>query len=100
MNHDSILLKIFFNKENKIIGGKVARIKRIFPNILSYLNKRYPDSFSLKEIILICKQNNIDIKLHTKDYYSTMNTLEIKPYEGHIQDDTNIDNYLMSVIDN
>lgn len=29
-----------------------------------------------------------------------MTTLEIKPYEGHIQDDTNIDNYLMSVIDN
>lgn len=40
MNHDNILLKIFFNKENKIIGGKVARIKRIFPNILNKLTRR------------------------------------------------------------
>lgn len=52
MNHDNILLRIFFNKENKIIGGKVARLKRKFPNILSYLNKRYYDSFSLKETLI------------------------------------------------
>ena len=63
MNHDSILLKIFFNKENKIIGGKVARIKRIFPNILSYLNKRYPDSFSLKETLIRMKYH---IDVHPK----------------------------------
>lgn len=55
MNHDNILLKIFFNKENKIIGGKVARLKRKFPNILSYLNKRYHDSFSLKETLIRMK---------------------------------------------
>lgn len=58
MNHNSILLKIFFNKENNIIGGKVARLRRKFPNILSYLNKRYPDSFSLKESINKRIQNN------------------------------------------
>lgn len=63
MNHDSILLKIFFNKENKIIGGKVARIKKIFPNILSYLNKRYPDSFSLKETLIRMKYH---IDVHPK----------------------------------
>lgn len=63
MNHDNILLKIFFNKENKIIGGKVARIKRIFPNILSYLNKRYPDSFSLKETLIRMKYH---IDVHPK----------------------------------
>ena len=63
MNHDSILLKIFFNKENKIIGGKVARLKRKFPNILSYLNKRYPDSFSLKETLIRMKYH---IDVHPK----------------------------------
>ena len=60
MNHDNILLKIFFNKENKIIGGKVARLKRKFPNILSYLNKRYHDSFSLKETLIRMKYH-IDV---------------------------------------
>ena len=63
MNHDSILLKIFFNKENKIIGGKVARLKRKFPNILSYLNKRYHDSFSLKETLIRMKYH---IDVHPK----------------------------------
>lgn len=63
MNHDSILLKIFFNKENKIIGGKVARLKRKFPNILSYLNKRYYDSFSLKETLIRMKYH---IDVHPK----------------------------------
>ena len=63
MNHDSILLKIFFNKENKIIGGKVARLKRKFPNILSYLNKRYHDSFSLKETLIRMKYR---IDVHPK----------------------------------
>ena len=60
MNHDSILLKIFFNKENNIIGGKVARLRRKFPNILSYLNKRYHDSFSLKETLIRMKYH-IDV---------------------------------------
>lgn len=63
MNHDSILLKIFFNKENRIIGGKVARLKRKFPNILSYLNKRYHDSFSLKETLIRMKYH---IDVHPK----------------------------------
>lgn len=63
MNHDNILLKIFFNKENKIIGGKVARLKRKFPNILSYLSKRYPDSFSLKETLIRMKYH---IDVHPK----------------------------------
>ena len=63
MNHDSILLKIFFNKENNIIGGKVARLRRKFPNILSYLNKRYPDSFSLKETLIRMKYH---IDVHPK----------------------------------
>ena len=63
MNHDSILLKIFFNKENKIIGGKVARLKRKFPNILFYLNKRYHDSFSLKETLIRMKYH---IDVHPK----------------------------------
>ena len=63
MNHDNILLKIFFNKENKIIGGKVARLKRKFPNILSYLNKRYHDSFSLKETLIRMKYH---IDVHPK----------------------------------
>ena len=60
MNHDSILLKIFFNKENNIIGGKLARLRRKFPNILSYLNKRYHDSFSLKETLIRMKYH-IDV---------------------------------------
>lgn len=60
MNYDSILLKIFFNKENNIIGGKVARLRRKFPNILSYLNKRYHDSFSLKETLIRMKYH-IDV---------------------------------------
>ena len=63
MNHDSILLKIFFNKENNIIGGKVARLRRKFPNILSYLNKRYHDSFSLKETLIRMKYH---IDVHPK----------------------------------
>ena len=63
MNHDSILLKISFNKENNIIGGKVARLRRKFPNILSYLNKRYPDSFSLKETLIRMKYH---IDVHPK----------------------------------
>ena len=91
---DLVIPKIFI--EN---GDLVSNKSEAFSEI-NELDSIKNISFSLKEIILICKQNNIDIKLHTKDDYSTMTTLEIKPYEGHIQDDTNIDNYLMSVIDN
>ena len=90
---------VFCKEEVDENGDLVSNKSEAFSEI-NELDSIKNISFSLKEIILICKQNNIDIKLHTKDDYSTMTTLEIKPYEGHIQDDTNIDNYLMSVIDN
>ena len=79
---------VFCKEEVDENGDLVSNKSEAFSEI-NELDSIKNISFSLKEIILICKQNNIDIKLHTKDDYSTMTTLEIKPYEGHIQDDTN-----------
>ena len=41
----------------------MARLRRKFPNILSYLNKRYHDSFSLKETLIRMKYH---IDVHPK----------------------------------
>lgn len=61
---------VFCKEEVDENGDLVSNKSEVFSEI-NELNSIKNISFSLKEIILICKQNNIDIKLHTKDDYST-----------------------------
>ena len=63
MNYDNLLLKILLDVNNKILGGKIARIKRRQPNVLEYLNKKYNDSYSLKETLFRMKYH---IDVHPK----------------------------------
>lgn len=49
-NHDDILLKALLNKRGRIDSNKTRKLKK-YPNILSYLNQRYQDSFSIPETI-------------------------------------------------
>lgn len=64
MNYDKILTNILFDiKSSGIIGGKIAKINRKYPNILSYITKRYCDSFSTKETLYRMKYN---INIHPK----------------------------------
>lgn len=62
------------------------------------LNKIKDISFSLKDLIVLCNENNINIKLFTKDDYSTMTTLEMKLYENFDPNENSINKYLSTVV--
>lgn len=62
------------------------------------LNKIKDISFSLKELIDFCKYNNINVRLYAKDDYSTMTTIEIKPYENFNPSEDSINEYLSTIV--
>lgn len=67
-------------------------------NDMTKLEKLNNVSFSLKDLITLCNENNINIKLFTKDDYSTMTTLEMKLYENFDSNEYSINKYLSTVI--
>lgn len=67
-------------------------------NNITELEKLNNISFSLKDLILLCNENNINIKLFTKDDYSTMTTLEMKLYENFDPNEDSINKYLSTVV--
>lgn len=67
-------------------------------NDITELEKINNVSFSLKDLITLCNEENINIKLFTKDDYSTTTTLEIKLYENFDPNEDSINKYLSTVI--
>ena len=47
---------------------------------------------------MICNEKNINIKLVTKDDYSSMTILEMKFYENFVPNEDSINKYLSTVI--
>ena len=66
--------------------------------IFTTFNKIKDISFSLKEMIDFCKYNNINVRLYAKDDYSTMTTIEIKPYENFNPSEDSINEYLSTIV--
>ena len=54
-------------------------------------------ALSLKEMIEICSENNINIKLFTKEDNSTETTIEIKPYVDFNLNEKSIKQYLSTL---
>ena len=67
-------------------------------NDIIELEKLNNVSFSLKDLITLCNEENINIKLFTKEDYSTMTTLEMKLYENFDPNEDSINKYLSTVI--
>ena len=67
-------------------------------NDITELEKINKVSFSLKDLITLCNEENINIKLFTKEDYSTMTTLEMKLYENFDSNEDSINKYLSTVI--
>ena len=63
-------------------GNIICNDKYINFNDITELKKINKVSFSLKDLITLCNEENINIKLFTKEDYSTMTTLEMKLYEN------------------
>lgn len=57
-------------------------------------------SISLKDMIEICKENNVNVKLFAKEDYSTSTTLEMKPYESFDSKEDSINKYLSTIVNN
>ena len=51
MEYDKIITNLLISNKNKIRNGILRKIKSKYPNILSYLIKRYDDSESISETI-------------------------------------------------
>ena len=62
-NHDSIIIKIFFTRNNgtQINGNITTKVKKKYPNILHYIETRYSDSSSIKETLGRIK-NHVEIR--------------------------------------
>ena len=56
MNYDRIIIKYLLNKNNKFNNQKIIKLKK-YPNIFSYLNSKYKDSYSLKETLWRIRYN-------------------------------------------
>lgn len=54
-------------------------------------------SFSLVELINLCKEYNIRIRIYAKSDYDYMTSLEISPYESYNQNEDSIRTYLNTV---
>ena len=52
-NHDNLIIKLFFTRKNgtQINGNITTKVKKKYPNILHYIEKRYDDSSSIKETL-------------------------------------------------
>lgn len=51
MEYDKIITNLLISNKNKIRNGILRKIKSKYPNILSYLIKKYDDSESISETI-------------------------------------------------
>lgn len=67
-------------------------------NDITELEKLNNVSYSLKDLITLCNEENINIKLFTKEDYSTMTTLEMKLYENFDPNEYSINKYLSTAI--
>ena len=54
-------------------------------------------ALSLKEMIELCRKNDMNIKLFTKEDNSTETTVEIKPYEDFNPNEKSIKQYLSTL---
>lgn len=79
-------------------GDIICNDKCINFNDITELKKINKVSFSLKDLITLCNEENINIKLFTKEDYSTMTTLEMKLYENFDPNEDSINKYLSTVI--
>lgn len=79
-------------------GDIICNDKCINFNDITELKKINKVSFSLKDLITLCNEENINIKLFTKEDYSTMTTLEMKLYENFDSNEDSINKYLSTVI--
>ena len=92
--NNSVFCKEVINEDGDIICNDNC----INLNNITELEKLNNISFSLKDLILLCNENNINIKLFTKDDYSTMTTLEMKLYENFDPNEDSINKYLSTVV--
>lgn len=82
------------NNVNK--DGDIESFEEIQFNDISELKEIKKISFSLKDIIELCKRSNINVKLFAKDDNNYITTLEIIPYEA-FKLNNNVDFYIKSM---
>lgn len=89
---NSVFLEMIVNSEGELESNNDVD----FSNIKE-LNELESISFSLKELIELCKENNISIELFSQSESEPATCLEICPYEEYNPNENSINLYLNTI---